>query len=135
MRCITKIKASKIVLTDGAGKTKMCFANPRNRVVTRIIVDNCAIQDGLRCDFMIIDHKLLEHYVELKGRQIAHACIQIEETIKKLTKNISKLKYSFIVSTACPLTTTQVQVLKAQFKKKYNSKLTIKNMVCNHCLD
>ncbi|MBN8789633.1 MAG: hypothetical protein J0I84_21330 [Terrimonas sp.] len=135
MSCTTKVKASKIVLTDGAGKTKMCFNNPNKRQITKIIVDNCAIKSGIRCDFMLVDHKSLEHYIELKGKQIIHACNQIEETIKQLTKNVFAVKHSFIVSTACPLTTTEVQILKAQFKKKYNSTLTVKNMLCEHCFE
>lgn len=84
---------------------------------------------------MLVDHKFLEYYIELKGKQIVHACNQIEETIKQLTQNINALKHSFIVSTACPLTTTEVQILKAQFKKKYNSTLTVKNMFCEHCFE
>ena len=132
MNCSKKINDAKIVLIDGAGKTKMCFNNPNKRQITKIKVDNCAITSGIRCDFMLVDHNSLEHYIELKGKQIIHACNQIEETIKRLSKNLSAIKHSFIVSTACPLTTTEVQVLKANFKKKYNSTLKVKNMFCEH---
>lgn len=133
--CKTQIKNSKITFEDGKGKTKMCFDNPNKRSVTKVKVDGCAITSGKRCDFMLLDHNTVEHYIELKGKQIEYACDQIEETIKKLSTGIySDQKYAFIVSTACPLTTTEIQIKKALFKRKYKSTLIIKNSICIHCL-
>jgi hypothetical protein len=83
---------------------------------------------------MLKDQNSKEYYIELKGKQIAHACSQIEETIKQLTAGIKDSKHSFVVSTACPLTTTQIQIFKAMFKKNYNSTLIIKNNFCEHAL-
>ncbi len=74
----------------------------------------------------------IEYYIELKGKQVEHACEQLRVTIEQLTKNKNDKKYSFIVSTACPLTTTEVQIYKAFFKKKYNCVLQVKSNVCQH---
>lgn len=134
MNCITKVRHRKIVLEDGAGKCKMCFNNPNKKTITHIRVDNCIITSGKRCDFMLITNNSIEYYIELKGKQVAYACTQIEETIKKLSTKILEIKHSFVVSTACPLTTTEVQILKTIFKKKYNSTLTVKNNFCEHNL-
>ena len=135
MSCSQKVRHSKIVFEDGKGKCKMCFDNPNRRVVTKILVDNCAITEGKRCDFLLLDHNSIEYFIELKGKQVAYACSQVEETIKKLTKDVLAIKYSFIVSTACPLTTTEVQIFKATFKKKYNCSLIVKNNICHYCIN
>lgn len=135
MSCNKICSDSKIVFQDGESKSKMCFANPNRRKVKKIIVDNCLITEGKRCDFLLIDHNNVEHFVELKGKQVEYACTQIIETIKKISQDIDAFKYSFIISSACPLTTTEVQVFKSIFRKKYNSVLHVKNRVCEHCID
>lgn len=134
MQCTNICSDTKIVFQDGESKSKMCFSNPNRRMVKKIHVDNCLIKEGKRCDFLLIDHNEVEHFVELKGKQVEYACSQIIESIKKISKDINALKYSFIVSSACPLTTTEVQVFKAKFKKKYNSVLQVKNVLCEHSI-
>lgn len=135
MKCTNICSDLKIVFQDGESKSKMCFSNPNRRKVKKILVDNCLITEGKRCDFLLIDHNEVEHFVELKGTQVQYACTQIIETIKKISTDINALKFSFIVSSACPLTTTEVQVFKAIFRKKYNSFLHVKNVFCEHCID
>lgn len=135
MKCTNICSDLKIVFQDGERKSKMCFSNPNRRKVKKILVDNCLVTEGKRCDFLLIDHNEVEHFVELKGKQVQYACTQIIETIKKISTDINALKFSFIVSSACPLTTTEVQVFKAIFRKKYNSVLHVKNVFCEHCID
>lgn len=132
MSCKSEITHTKIVLQDGLSKSKICFVNSKNESITKIVVDNCLIKSGKRCDFMLIDHNGVEYFIELKGKEVVYACCQIEETIKQISKN--DVKHSFVISSACPITTTQVQVLKATFKKKYNSSLTVKNKFCEQAI-
>jgi hypothetical protein len=122
----------KIVFQDGRGKSKMCFSNPNRRKIKKITVDNCIIKDGKRCDFLLIDHNNIEHFIELKGKKVEYASTQIIETINKISQDVNALKYSFIVSTSCPLITSEIQILKIKFKKKYNCILHIKNTFCEH---
>jgi hypothetical protein len=137
MDCTSEIQHVKIVLQDrDGGRSKIYFSNPKKRKVKKMIVDDCLIKEGKRCDYMLLDHKTIEYYIELKGKEVAYACAQIEETIKKLSLNKSKAqKYAFIVSTSCPLTTASIQVLKAGFKKRYNGVLFVKNNMHEHCID
>lgn len=134
-KCSENTKNKIIVLTDKGSYGKMTFNNPSQKNITKIRVDGCLIKDGRKCDYLVINHDQTEHFVELKGTKIYDACEQIELTIKALSKSIhKKLKYSFIVSSACPLITTDVQKLKIHFKKNYNCILTVKNIDCKHNL-
>lgn len=134
MSCTETLNTIKIVLHDGEGKSKMCFNNPNRRKIKKIKVDDCLIKNGKRCDFMLIDHNNIEHFIELKGKQVQYACQQIIETFLTLKIDFKKTRHSFVVSSACPLTTTEIQVLKSKFRKNYNSTLTVKNVFCEHCL-
>jgi hypothetical protein len=137
MICTTEVQDNIISLIDKkGGKSKIHFHNPKRRKIKKKIVDDCLIKEGKRCDYLLLDHKAIEYYVELKGREISYACTQIEETIKKLSTNINNgQKYAFIISSKCPLITSQTQKLKVSFKKKYNTTLKVKNIICEHCFD
>lgn len=114
-------------------ENKSCFRffNPERKEVKCILVDGCAITDGIRCDYLLIDANDTEHFIELKGRDITHAVEQLESSIKQLSTN-KGLKYSFIVSTRCPLAGPDIQIFKKKFKQRYNSELIIKNLICEH---
>lgn len=132
--CVERTQNTIINFQDRGSKCKISFLNPKRREVQKIRVDNCLIKLGKRCDYLLVDHNNTEYYIELKGKDIDYACEQISETIIKITSDIRALKYSFVISTACPLATTTLQNYKIQFKKKFNSKLQIKNIFCEFCL-
>lgn len=114
-------------------ENKSCFRflNPEQKDIRCILVDGCAITDGLRCDHLIIDANGMEHFIELKGHDISHAVKQLENSIQQLSPH-KRTKYAFIVSTRCPSSGTDIQIFKKRFKQKYNSELIIKNLVCEH---
>ncbi len=115
---------TKIVLSEN--KSKMYFINSQRRTIQKITVEGCAITIGLRCDYLVICNRNIEHFVELKGSDVKHAIEQIEASIKKLSKSpTQKDKWSFVIYFHCPLTTTTVQKYKKIFKKKYNSSLIV----------
>lgn len=135
MSCKITCSHPNIVFVDGKSRSKMCFENPNKRIVTKIRVDDCLIKSGRRCDFLLIDHNGIEHFIELKGKQVEYACEQIIATIKIICSNIKNPRHSFVVSSACPLTSTEVQVYKSKFRKNYNSSLKIQTRKCSYKIE
>ncbi len=127
-------------ITRKENQNQIIIENPKQFKVCVIHVDGCAIKEGLRCDYLVIPDeqdlkKTLEIYIELKGSKIRHAIEQLEETMKKLSDNPTQQeKVCIIISTRCPLTGTDIQNFKQDFKKKYNAKLEVKNKTYIYCL-
>ncbi len=127
--CIS-VKNDKII-SFKENKSCFRFINPEQKKVKCILVDGCAITDGIRCDHLLIDANDTEHFIELKGRDIKHAVEQLKASIMQLSANRG-MKYSFVVSTRCPLSGTDIQNFRKKFKQGYNSELIIKNLICEH---
>ena len=127
MNCSTVTSDKIIVFKDkGNNKCQMIFNNPNQIAVTKTRVDDCVIKSGCRCDFKL-DCPNYEHYIEIKGKDIYHACDQIEETILQLSSNIKlKAKNSFVIATGAPNINGRIQIITKKFKIKYNSNLIIK---------
>ncbi|VXD22249.1 hypothetical protein [Planktothrix paucivesiculata] len=127
-------------ITRKENQSQIIIENPNQFKVCVIEVDGCAIKEGLRCDYLVIPDqqdikKIIEIYIELKGSKISHAIDQLEATLKKLSDDPAKQeKVCIIISTRCPLTTTEIQKFKLKFKKTYNAKLEVKNMTYTYCL-
>ena len=116
-------------------RSKMTFINKSRQNVRVIQIDGCVLNDGIRCDYLIISEDGKEHFVELKGNHVGHAVKQIEETILKISESPKQAeKYSFIISARCPLLSAEIQALKLKFKKQYNSMLIIKAIQCEHLI-
>lgn len=127
MNCSTVTSDKIIVFKDkGNNKCQMIFNNPNQIAVTKTRVDDCVIKSGCRCDFKL-DCPNYEHYIEIKGKDIYHACDQIEKTILQLSSNIKlKAKNSFVIATGAPNINGKIQIITKKFKIKYNSNLIIK---------
>lgn len=128
--CEKSNKNPTIVLHDKGSKntrSKFRLENPNKSNIRLVQVDDCAIKEGLRCDYLVILPDKQELYIELKGRDVEHAVKQIESSIQKLTVDKLAKKFGFISSTRCPINSAQIQILKKKFKDKYNAKLIIKN--------
>ena len=133
--CETAKKDSKIVLVDPNSKnsrSKFRLDNLRKTKIRVIQVDDCAIKQGVRCDYLIILPNEQELYVELKGSNVKHAVEQIATSIQTLTSNELTLKLGFIASTRCPINSTEIQILKKKFRQQYKAKLIIKNGEITH---
>ena len=133
--CEKTSKNSKIVLSDSGSKnnkSKFRLDNQKKAKIRVVRVDDCAIKQGLRCDYLLILPDNLEIYVELKGKNVEHAVKQLESSIKQLTDSLSAEKLCFVASTRFPITSPQIQKLKKNFKRNYNAKLTIKNGEITH---
>ena len=110
-------------------KSKCIFSNPNQHLLTKITVDGCQITEGVKCDYLILDHCQNEYFVELKGKDLPHAVEQLEASIQQLSNKSSNIKrQAIIVSSRNPPSDTTVQRAKKEFKKKYNVELATKNV-------
>ena len=124
--CTTEITDRILVLEEN--KRKCVFSNPQNNILTKVVVDGCQITEGVKCDFLVLDHNANEYFVELKGKDIPHALEQLESTIKQLSSTNNILKTAIIVTSRNPSNDTTMQRAKAFFKKKYKVDLLSKNV-------
>jgi len=126
MACRNKSKQKLFVYKEM--KSKLTLENTDQVESESVKVDGCEINDkSIRCDFLHIA-KDIEFYIELKGQDLEHALDQIRATIKRLSNNIKLYpKKSYIICTRSPLSSTEIQNYKREFKKDYNSELIIKS--------
>lgn len=98
----------------------------------KIQVDGCAIKVGDKCDNLLkVDTQLgAEYFVELNGKDVGHALVQIEKSIEQLHDDISKVKAYIIPTNQAPALSTKVQKYKASLKKKYYAELVVKERFC-----
>jgi hypothetical protein len=122
--CTLSTTDSKIKCEEN--KRKIIFNNNNRFKVDKILVDNCQITSGVRCDFLVkLDKR--EYFIELKGEDIKHAFEQLTRSISILGSVECQLRKCFIISSRSPLASPQIQNVRLQFKKKYNSDLIVKN--------
>ena len=131
-KCSEKI-SHKNILIEEKKSSKIIFTNENSTEVTKVQVDGCLDIQGIKCDWLlIINEPYIEIYIELKGSDVEHAFDQIENTIKIVSKNYKTvLKYCYIITTRCPITSTQIQVKAKSFKKNYNAVLKVKKTGSN----
>jgi len=122
---------------------KISFLNPNKRAIVRFSIDGCS---GLReiikkpgcklCDFLVVDWRANEHYVELKGCNVEHALKQLESTIEIFRlSGLTKRFFCWIITSESPASQSKFQVLKAKFEKKFNARLTIRTNQHEYCLE
>lgn len=131
-KCSEKI-SHKNILIEEKKSSKIVFINENSIELTKVQVDGCLDIQGVKCDWLlIINEPYIEIYIELKGSDVEHAFDQIENTIKIVSKNYKTvLKYCYIITTRCPITSTQIQVRAKSFKKNYNAVLKVKKTGSN----
>ena len=118
---------------------KIVFHNPNRRIVTRHTVDNCkAFRDSLEkqcklCDFLVIDWRNDEHYVELKGSNVEHALEQLISTISIFHPEMGSCPiYCWIITTESPRILSKVQNLKYKLEKKLGIRIVIRTDKYEH---
>ena len=138
--CAQEIDGEFIVCSQ-KGK-KICFYNPNKKLVTRFVIDDC---EGLRailgnqtcklCDFLVVDWRAEEHYVELKGCNVEHALKQLESTLAIFrSTEVTGRFFCWIISSESPAAASKFQVLKTKFEKRFNTRLTIRTNQHQHPL-
>jgi hypothetical protein len=118
-----KVNISNILFHEE--KSRFVIKNPKRRIVEKHKVDGCiyTTEPIKRCDFLAIDVlSKREIYIELKGQDADEEAIaQIEETVKRLSKNENDIKYGYIIHTSPrnPETdTTNQRIVKRLSSKK-----------------
>ncbi len=123
----------KIVLIEK--HSKITFINNLKKDVKKIIIDDCVIKKGARCDYLLIDNADVCYWIELKGTDIKHAIEQLNATIKQFYDKTNQ-SYSFVVSTKVnPSLSTTIQVNKRYFIEHFKSILNVKNSPCEFDLE
>lgn len=122
--CQETLSSSRIVCEEK--RSKITFLNPSNISVSKVIVDDCQIIDGKRCDYLI-RYPENEHYIELKGSDVRHAFRQLERTITMLGAAGFGKRVSYVISSRSPLSSAEIQVFRVKFRKKFQSGLIVKN--------
>jgi hypothetical protein len=125
--CYEEINHPRIVFEEN--RSKIIFNNPEKRMFGKVEVDGCQVTDGIRCDFLLIEPNK-EHFIELKGEDIEHATNQISRSIRQLSIDPAHVaKSSYIISSRSPLSSPEIQILKAKFRRDFNSELIVKNRI------
>jgi hypothetical protein len=132
-----EIESNRLIVRQEKGK-KITLLNDRKEDIKVVEVDGCEIVEGNKCDWLFVkiadEDDDDEIFVELKGSDIKHACLQIEKSIPQLTQNANKLKHAIVVcSKVSPSINTTIQILKAKFKKHLKATLIIRQTQC--CFD
>lgn len=122
--CIRQTTDSQIRFEEN--KRKIIFLNPQRLPYERVDVDGCTINDGVRCDKLLLSaDEREERYVELKGTDVMHAIDQLEETIKRLGEYTDN-RHAYVVSTnVAPAINTKRQAKIKYFKERYCAELKI----------
>lgn len=127
---IAKIQSSFSVYGD---KTNYQFQNPRHKIISKYIVDNCVLsilEEDEKCDYLFIiknGEKEDGYFVELKGGKVLKAVTQLTNSINVLKNNISGKLYGRIVCSKfpkAPYTLSSKEYIK--LKKAVNDNLIIK---------
>lgn len=129
--CCSRITSEKIFNVEEK-KSKLIFQNTSNTSHEIVKVDGCVIKTGIRCDFLVISEPNFEIFVELKGSDVNHAIEQLKASIEQLSINPKNHKKTcYIVSSRCPLMSTEIAKHKLYFKKHYSSGFEIKTRQCS----
>ena len=122
--CISQTTDSQIRFEEN--KRKIIFLNSQRLPYERVDVDGCTINDGVRCDKLLLSaDEREERYVELKGTDVMHAIEQLEETIKRLGEYTDN-RHAYVISTnVAPAIDTKRQVKIKYFKERYCAELKI----------
>ena len=126
--CRSDESHSQITVSE-KGKT-FSLLNSRRVKISRVRVDGCALRGQRACDWMLVPADGQEElYVELKGSDVEYAAEQIRASIVALSSNRRLLpKRCFVISSRCPLVSSEVQVLAIKFKREFNALLVIRRV-------
>ena len=126
------LQSRKILATSEKGKTYRVEMKPaKNCAVYQ--VDGDIITKGDKCDKLVLvetnadDNHWTEVFVELKGKDVGHAVVQLRESIKNpIFKHSSvKTKWARIVAQSIPKSNgnSVIERAKIEFKKNYHVEL------------
>ena len=131
-------------------KSNACSENERRFEITgsqsgrqnlfRIKVDKCIYNDSdvlKRCDYIFELKDSFSCFVELKGKHIKDAVLQLNSSLQEFSAEVSGKKYAFIVASKneLPNAKTERQKWERMFKTKYDAKFDMKNAKMSKHID
>lgn len=133
MRC--ELATSQPLLVLSENKSVIRILNGKNRNLILKTVDGCLINDGVRCDYLVVDDETQkESFIELKGGNVEHAVKQLVSSVARLTSNLNAEKTAYVICTRSPLTGPAIQKLQKQLRRD-NIILRIKKTVHEESVD
>jgi hypothetical protein len=128
-RCISRSSGEKIVCEEN--RRKITFVNPHGKEVQKIAVDGCVFENETACDYLVLDWKNRECFVELKGKDVTRGLEQLKESIKKLSRSYQAKEglWCFLITSESPLT-TRVQLAQSRFKREFGATLRVRTRQC-----
>jgi hypothetical protein len=95
-KCIEDITHSKVKVEENSRKAT--FKNPNATKYQRVKIDGCVITEGPRCDYIVREIGSTTVFVELKGRDVEHACHQLLSTHEhEAVKSLIEKNVGFLV--------------------------------------
>jgi len=89
--CVTVTTDSHIKFEEK--KKSIVFRNKNQHKCSKVVVDGCAIKDGVKCDNLLVDMtNNNEYFVELKGEDVSHAICQLQRSVTLLSDQSVKDK-------------------------------------------
>jgi hypothetical protein len=117
-------------------RRRVVIRNDKRLQVRKVRIDGCVITDGPRCDFLVlVADRPDEVYIELKGRDIAHAVEQLEATIAQVSADKARVaKICYVACSHVPKMQTAIQRHATRFARHYNARLHVKSNYIEHVL-
>ena len=82
-----------IVVRDKGEKSEYRGNNDSEKLVAKYRVDGGLIEDGKKCDYLLLDKNgSIAYFIELKGSDLIKAIEQIESTIPQIKGDIAEYK-------------------------------------------
>lgn len=115
----------------GNPQTHYAFNKGRKSYVTHYQIDGVVITEGNKCDFLLMNEDTQNAYlIELKGSDMCKAALQINETAKKLSSQLSGYFLNFrIVTNKCKtqeIESAPFRKFKLDWQKRYKRNYSLK---------
>lgn len=129
MTCVKNVSHTKVKVEE-KGK-KAIFVNTGTEEFKVVSVDGCVIPKGeTASDYLVVKNKTASVFVELKGKDVNHACDQLFSTKEdpRVQKFIEGKVGFLVVCSKYPRFDTYVARAKQKAAKTYNAGF---HVVCN----
>ena len=120
--CTECVRNNPVVVREK--KSRYRLENPTSKEICKTRIDNCYINQGKRCDWLVVDCEAANAYfVELKGADFRHAIRQIISTIDHIGSDLDGFSlFARVVFTRSPTpflrNIPDVLKLKKRLKKR-----------------
>ncbi len=125
--CKSFVKDSIVKVSERKSR-HATFNNKAKAEFIKIQYDGCCKLNKIACDWVLVKSDVGTLAIELKGADIDHACVQIEETLNEISKqsDLPKKFSALIVCSRVPKVDTKVQRAKQRLAKQFRAPLHVK---------